>query len=132
MVLGRIKNKLTMLIKVCEEVTLWSKLTKKLRRHDLFKVSLVFHISENLCWVMILADIEDDQANNFATIGSNHLLSASLINSKLELVPKTLGSSDFFTQSLCQYQTDPLWLKTCKNCFKSKWQQIDSISMMLR
>ena len=49
---------------------------------------------------MILADIEDDLANNFETIGSNHLLSASLTNNKLELVPKTLGSSDFFLPNL--------------------------------
>ena len=87
-----------------------------------------FHISENLCWVMILADIEDDQANNFETIGSNHLLSASSTNNKLGLVPKPLGSSDFFIYPISlSNQTDPLWLKTCKNCFKSKWQQIDSI-----
>ena len=94
-------------------------------------LTICFHISENLCWVMILADIEDDQANNFEMIGSNHLLSASLINNKLEQVPKTLGSSYFFTQALCRCQTDPLWLKTCNNCFKSEWQQIDSISMMI-
>ena len=81
-------------------------------------LTFFFHISENLCWVMILADIEDDQANNFEMIGSNHLLSASLINNKLELVPKTLGSSYFSTQSLCWCQTDPLWLKNMQKLFQ--------------
>ena len=62
---------------------------------------------------MILADIEDDLANNFATIGSNHLLSASLTNNKPTNKMVILGSSNFFMPNVSAH-----WSSLAKNIQK--------------